>query len=117
MFIFQCIQRFQSKNIEFTNAFAQADFSIGEPIFIDITRYFKSDGEQCEIVLRSKKIIYGIAKASHLWYEKLHNGLLECGFGVSKVDPCLFMSKNCFVWYMRMIVYFGHVQNLRLIMS
>ena len=41
-----------------------------------------------------KKSLYGQAEAAHLWYEKLRNGFLERGFVMSKVDPCLFMSKT-----------------------
>ena len=47
-----------------------------------------------------KKSLYGQAKAARLWYEKLRNGLLESGFVMSKVDPCLFMFKTviCLVY-------------------
>ena len=55
---------------------------------------FKIDGGQHDVVLKLKKIIYGQSKAARLWYEKLRNGLLERGFVMSKVDPCLFMSKT-----------------------
>ena len=46
------------------------------------------------IFLRLKKIIYGQDEAARLWYEKLPNGLLERGFVMRKVDPCLFMSNT-----------------------
>ena len=44
--------------------------------------------------------LYGQAEAARLWYEKLRNGLLEHGFVMSKVDPCLFISKTviCMVY-------------------
>ena len=54
----------------------------------------KSDRGQHDVVLKLKKILYGQAEAARLWYEKLLNGLLERGFVMSKVDPCLFMSKT-----------------------
>ena len=41
-----------------------------------------------------KKSLYGQAEAARLWYEKLRNGLLERGYVMSKVDPCLFMYKT-----------------------
>ena len=53
-----------------------------------------SDGGQYDFVIRLKIILYGQAKAARLWYEKLQNGLLERVFGMSKVDPCLFMSNT-----------------------
>ena len=40
------------------------------------------------------KILYGQAEAARLWYKNLWNGFLYCGFLVSKVDPCLFMSNT-----------------------
>ena len=72
----------------------QADIPSGEPVFIDLPRYFKSNRGQCDIVLRLKKILYGQAKAPRLWYEKLLNGLLAHVFVTNKVNPCLFMSKT-----------------------
>ena len=90
--IFQCIIGLQSQSIDFTNAFAQAYIPSGEPVFIELPRYFKSYGEQGDVVLRLKKSLYIQAKAARLWYEKLLNCLLERGFVMSKVDPCLFMS-------------------------
>ena len=39
-------------------------------------------------------ILYGQAESARLWYEKLRNGLLERGFVMRQVDPCLFISKT-----------------------
>ena len=90
----QFILGLQSQSIDFTNAFAQADIPSRYPVFIELLRYFKSDGGQHDVVLKLKKSLYGQAEAARLWYEKLRNGLLERGFVMSKVDPCLFMSKT-----------------------
>ena len=73
MLIFQFILGLQSQSIDFTNAFAQADIPIGEPVFIELPRDFKSDGGQGDVVLRLKKSLYVQAEASRLWYEKLRN--------------------------------------------
>ena len=94
MLILQCILGLQSQSIDFKNNFSKADIPIGEPVFIELPRGFKSDGEQFDVVLVLMRILYGKAEAARLWYEKLRNGLLERGFMVSKVDPCLFMSKT-----------------------
>ena len=53
-----------------------------------------SDGGKYDVVLKLNKSLYGQAEAARLWYEKLWNGLLKRGFVMSKVDPCLFMSKT-----------------------
>ena len=68
MLIFQCILGLQSQSIDFTNAFSQADIPSGEPFFIEIPRYFKSDGGQDDVVLKLKKSLYGQSKAARLWY-------------------------------------------------
>ena len=70
MLILQCILGLQSKSIDFTNAFAQADIPSGEPAFIELPWGFKSDGGQHDIVLKLNKSLYGQAKAARLWYEK-----------------------------------------------
>ena len=70
------------------------DIPSGEPVLIEIPRYFKSYGVQHDVVLKLKKILYGQAESARLWYEKLQNGLLEHSFVTSKMDPCLFMSKT-----------------------
>ena len=94
MLILQCIIGLQSQNIDFTNAFAQADIPSGALVFNEVPRDFKSDGEQVDVVIKLNKILYGQAEAARLWYEKLQNGLLERSFVMSKVDPCLLMFKT-----------------------
>ena len=94
MLILKCILGLQRQSIDFTNASAQADIPNGDPVFIELPRDFNSDGGQHDVVLKLKKSLYGQAKAARLWYEKLRNGFLERGFLMSKVDPCLFMSKT-----------------------
>ena len=93
MLILQLFIGLHSQNIDLTNTFAQAYISSGEPVLFKITRYFKSDFVQCNIVLRLKKILYDQDKAARLWYEKLK---LFCHIEifVSKVNTCLFMSKT-----------------------
>ena len=92
--IFKCILGLQSQSIDFTNAFAQEYITNGEPVFIELPRDFKSDGGQNDVILKLKKILYGQDEAAGLWYEKFRHGLLERGFVMSKVDPCLFVSQT-----------------------
>ena len=58
MLILQCILGSQSQGIDFTNAFAQADIPSGEPFFIELPRYFKSDGGQYDVVQIKEKPIW-----------------------------------------------------------
>ena len=52
MLILQCIP---SQIIDSKNASAQADIPSGEQVFIELHRYFKSDGGQHDVILRLKK--------------------------------------------------------------
>ena len=76
MLIFQCIIGLQSRSIDFTNAFAQADIPSGEISLIELPWDFKSDRGQHNVVLKLKKILYGQAESARLWYDRLRNGLL-----------------------------------------
>ena len=68
MFILHCILGFQSQIVDFTDVFAQEDIPSGEPVFIELTRDFKSDGVQCDVVPRLNKILYVQSKSARLWY-------------------------------------------------
>ena len=112
MLILQCILGFQSQSIDFTNYFDQAYIPIGEPVFNELTRYFKSDGGQGDVVLILKKSLYGQAEAARLWYENLRNGFLDCGFVMSNVDPFLFMSKTVIcVVYVNDCIFWEHSKS------
>ena len=87
MLILQFILGLQSQIIYFKNAFAQADIPGGESVFIELSRYFKSDGGKHDVFIKLNKSLYGQVEAARLWYKKLRNGLLERGFVMSKVDP------------------------------
>ena len=94
MLILQFILGLQSQSIDFTYAFDQAYIPSGETISIELPWDFNSDGVQHDVVLKLKKSLYSQAEAARLWYEKLRNGLLERGFMMNKVDPCMFMSNT-----------------------
>ena len=94
MLILQCILSLQIQSINFTNSFSRAYITSGEPVIIELPRYFKSDGGKNDGVIKLKKSLYGQAEAARLWYENLRYSLLERGFVTSKVDPCLFMSNT-----------------------
>ena len=91
MLILQFILDLQSQSIDFTNTFTQEDIPSGDPVFIELPQYFNSDGGKCDVVIILKKILYGQSKAARLLYEKLRNGLLNSGFVMIKVDPCMFI--------------------------
>ena len=67
MLILQCIIGLKSQSIDFTNAFSQADIPSGDPVFIELPRYFKSNGGKCDVVIILKKILYGQYEDEQLW--------------------------------------------------
>ena len=67
--ILQCIIGLHSKSIDLKNTFAQKYIPFGDPLFIGLTRDFKNVREQFDIVVISKKTLYGKSKAACLWYE------------------------------------------------
>ena len=96
MLILQCVLVLHSQHIDFKNAFAWSDIPSGEPVFIEIPRDFNSYGRQFDVVFRLNKILYSQAEAPRLWYEKLRMFLLDCGFVLIKLYPCMFMP-NTFI--------------------
>ena len=45
----------------------------GDTVFVELLRYFNSDGVQWDVVIRLKKSLYDQYKYTHIWYEKLQN--------------------------------------------
>jgi hypothetical protein len=48
-------------------------------------------------VLRLNKSLYDLKHTSYNWFAKLSNGLEDCGFIPSSVDPCVFFGQGCIV--------------------
>ena len=77
-----------TKQVDYTNAFAQA--VLNEEVYIESPRGFqRKDGKD---VLKLNNSLYGLKQAPKTFYEKLRDGLLERGFQQSMIDPCLFMK-------------------------
>ena len=98
--ILQCLIVLKSQSIDFTIDLAQEDILSGETVFIKLSRDFNIDGGKGDVALKLNKILYGQSEAARLWYENLRSSLLESGFVMSKVDPCLFISNTviCLFW-------------------
>ena len=83
-----------TKQVDYTNAFAQADLE--EEVYIEPPRGlgFKNKADK---VLYLVKSLYGLKQAPKTFFEKLKRGLEQRGFTASTMDPCLFMKKNMMV--------------------
>ena len=50
-----------------------------------------------EHFIRLKRNLYGVKQAARNWYLHLKKGLIGCGFTQSKIDPCLFIHRDCLI--------------------
>jgi hypothetical protein len=78
-----------TRQVDYTNAFAQADLK--EEVYVELPRDFAAS-EPGEHVLKLNKSLYGLKQAPKTFFEHLRTGLMERGFKQSAVDPCLFMK-------------------------
>jgi hypothetical protein len=87
-----CVQHgIKSRQIDFANAFVQADRD--EPIYLSLPPGFsQTSSTHCMKVTKS---LYGDARAPRMWYDHLTTALVALGFTPSPIDPCLFLRKDC----------------------
>ena len=81
-----------TKQVDYTNAFAQAD--LAEEVYIEPPRGFSGVKDKTTKVLKLLKSLYGLKQAPRTFYQKLKTGLEERGFTMSEHDACLFMKKD-----------------------
>ncbi len=101
-----------SKSIDFVLAFSQADLKI--PVYMELPIGFDPpEGEYCKsYVLRLNKSLYGLKQAGYIWFAKLSDGLQDCGFVQSSIDPCVFFNHNCIVLtYVDNCIIIGDMHN------
>ena len=80
-----------TKQVDYTNAFAQAE--LNEEVYIEPPRGFVRKDKR-NMVLKLLKSLYGLKQAPKTFFDKLKAGLLERGFTQSILDPCLFLKEN-----------------------
>jgi hypothetical protein len=78
-------------------AFPQADLEI--PVYMKVPIGFDApEGEnRISYVLKLNKSLYGLKQAGYNWFAKLSNGLWDCGFVQSSIDPCVFFNHKCII--------------------
>jgi len=83
-----------TKQVDYTNAFAQA--TLNEQVYIDSPRGFTRK-DKANKVLHLVKSLYGLKQAPKTFFDKLKSGLEQRGFTASVLDPCLFMKHSMIV--------------------
>jgi hypothetical protein len=95
-----------SRQVDFTQAFTQSP--IDTNVFMKIPQgwYVANDAlhqhanprhRDTEHYIKLAKTLYGVKQAARLWYTHLKEGLIDLGFTVSNVDPCLFYRNDCII--------------------
>jgi hypothetical protein len=80
-----------TRQVDYTNAFAQAD--LREEVYLECPKMFAPKSGN-DLVLKLIKSLYGLRQAPRTFFEKLRDGLLERGYVQSVNDPCLFMKQG-----------------------
>ncbi len=61
-----------------------------------------------DTVLKLNKSLYGLVQAPLCWYTYLKQGLIDCGFKPSEIDPCLYFGHGMAVLtYVDDCIFFG----------
>lgn len=93
MLVLTIIFRLATRQIDFSNAFAQTDIPATEDVYVEMPSHFSStDG--IDSVLKLNKALYGQLDSPKRWWFKIRAGLIKRGLVSSTVDPCLFISKH-----------------------
>jgi hypothetical protein len=94
MLVMAATQGLRTTQIDFTNAFVQAD--IKEDVYIELPSGFGSpiDGDY---ILKLNKNLYGLCQAPKSWFDKLAGELQGLGFVASVSDPCMFVHPDMVV--------------------
>jgi hypothetical protein len=97
-FILSTILGLASRQVDYTNAFVQAE--VKSEMFVKLPKGFDPPSEH-DSVLRLHKNLYGSRDAPLAWFETLQASLIKRGFKPSAIDPCLFIHPDmlvlCFV--------------------
>jgi len=112
----------KTKQVDYTNAFAQAD--LPSPAYMELPEKFKQElGEGMDDpIIELHKSLYGGALAAKHWFDKLKKGLEDRGFRQCPMDPCLFIRKDmiivtyiddCVHWYKDESVMTEFIESLK----
>ena len=94
MLALSIIHDLESRSIDFTLAFPQADLDIDVYMELPIGFQLARDNAHRKYVLKLNKNLYGLKQAAYNWFEWLKKGLESRGFVQSKIDPCVFYKNK-----------------------
>jgi hypothetical protein len=94
LLILAVLLNLKTRQVDYVQAFPQADLPEDEAIYMEIPDGYTPDGHPRTKVLQLIKNLYGLKQAAFHWNELLTSGLRKLGFTQSAIDPCLFLKKG-----------------------
>ena len=92
MLILSIVHGLDTRQVDYVNAFAQAD--LDKEVYLEIPQGFQHQND-LPCVLKLHKSLYGMNDAPLMFFELLKKNLLSVGFKqLGDIDPCLFVHKN-----------------------
>lgn len=92
MLILSIVHGLETRQVDYVNAFAQAD--LDKDVFIEIPEGYEHAND-VDCVLKLNKSLYGMSDAPLIFFELLKKNLLELKFEqLHHIDPCLFVHKH-----------------------
>ena len=92
MLILSIVHGLETRQVDYVNAFAQAD--LDRDVFIEIPDGYEHTND-VDCVLKLNKSLYGMTDAPLMFFELLKKNLLDAEFEqLEHIDPCLFVHKH-----------------------
>ena len=92
MLILSIVHGLETRQVDYVNAFAQAD--LDKDVFIEIPEGYDHNND-IDCVLKLNKSLHGMSDAPLMFFELLKKNLLSLDFQqLSHIDPCLFVHKH-----------------------
>jgi len=93
MLILSIVHGLETRQVDYVNAFAQAD--LDREVYIEIPKGYEDANEGVDCVLKLNKSLYGMSDAPLMFFELLKKNLQSVGFKqFEHIDPCLFVHKK-----------------------
>ena len=92
MLILSIVHGLETRQVDYVNAFAQAE--LDKDVFIELPQGYGHENDQ-DCVLKLNKSLYGMSDAPLMFFELLKKNLLDVGFKqLEHIDPCLFVHRK-----------------------
>ena len=99
----------KSRQVDFSNAFVQAELDADEHIYVDVPKGFDYGKDADEgMVLKLRRSLYGLVQAPLYWGNHLKDALEKEGLKQSVSDQCMFIGDDMILLtYVDDVLFFG----------